>query len=119
MNKPACFIRGLIICGVLQISATSAWAHGGVQWSVTVAPPAPVYGYTAPPPGVFYPQSPYIYGPPPSVYTPPPVIYSQPNVIYGAPPPVYPSWREREWHEHHHDRRDDGRPRWGYNDPRR
>lgn len=71
------------IVGAFLLCSESAFAHGHVQWSVTVGTPG--YYYPPPPPAVVaYPQQPFIYGPPPSAFEPaPPVIY------YYPPAPVY------------------------------
>jgi hypothetical protein len=129
----------VIIAGAAtSICAAPAIAHGdtGGGWSVTIESQPQPYYYSAPPPPVFYPQSPYVYGPPPSGFAAPPAYQQWPAQPYRDPyTSQNPSWREREsreregrereWREHDrrdhdrrdHDRRDhQSRDRWQDND---
>lgn len=73
------------LAALLWFSATPgaiAGDHGGVNWSVNVGVPGPVY-----------------YGPP-VVYQPQPV-YVQPRPVYVQPGPVYYTGYERPYYRHH------------------
>ncbi|HEY8100885.1 MAG TPA: hypothetical protein VIF82_09020 [Burkholderiaceae bacterium] len=104
MKKVLITTAGLIAGTALMLCSSSAMAHGGVDWSVSIGVP--------------------LYAPPPVVYSAPPVVYEEPVPVYRAPPvveyrpqPYYPAygyrdpyWRQREWREHewrehhrHHD----------------
>jgi hypothetical protein len=138
-------IAAVIAAAAASICAAPAIAHGDTGgWSVTIESQPQPY-YSAPPPPVFYPQSPYVYGPPPSGFAAPPAYQQWPAQPYRDPyASQNPSWRERESREREwrgHDRRDRDRrddhsrdrwqgddrsapgnrndlPRWGYGDRR-
>jgi hypothetical protein len=109
-------IAAIVAAAAASICAAPAVAHGDTEggWSVTIESQPQPY-YSAPPPPVFYPQSPYVYGPPPSGFAAPPAYQQWPAQPYRDPyASQNPSWREREWREREsrerewrgHDRRD-------------
>lgn len=96
MKKILITTAGLMAGTVLMLCSSSAMAHGGVNWSVSVG--VPLY---APPP-VVYAQPPVVYEEPVRVYQPAPVVRYSPQPYYAYPSYGYrdPYWRRHEWREH-------------------
>lgn len=113
-----------LLLGVAAMgAATSAWAHGGVHWSigiqlppvgavVTGGPPVPVYPVYGPPPVVYLPPPRVVHVPPPVIHAPPQVIYAPPGWGWGGRPHHRPGRKEHGWRDRDRDGVPDHRDPW-------